>query len=225
MRDKLKNLDYFRSFIEEETETIDFFINKLESGELDEDRIIPVKTEIQNTQLGILIAKYSMGAAIDELKYLFAGISNEWDAVYSTANYNKKIKMLSLMVLLNVDIKEEMVTLLKNEKEQDWLIGFLLNYLTGKSIYLECDLLFPEGLSVLKESTISEDKVGCIKKYLEKHWYNKDCGCYEAHKSKENVYYGYWSFEAGAIAKILGIDDSLLKDVKYYPYDLVHFEG
>ena len=46
----------------------------------------------------------------------------------------------------------------------------------------------------------------------------------DSHKSSENVYYGYWSFEAGAIAKILNLDDSSLKDVPYYPYDLVHYK-
>ncbi len=44
-------------------------------------------------------------------------------------------------------------------------------------------------------------------------------------RKNKNLYTGYWSFEVGAVAKILGIDDSSLKDVKYYPYDLVHFEG
>ena len=31
-------------------------------------------------------------------------------------------------------------------------------------------------------------------------------------------------FEADAIAKILEIDDTNLRDTIYYPYDLVHFE-
>ena len=42
--------------------------------------------------------------------------------------------------------------------------------------------------------------------------------------AKEKLYYGYWSFEAGAIAKILNLDDSNLKNVPYYPYDLVHYK-
>ena len=52
-----------------------------------------------------------------------------------------------------------------------------------------------------------------MKKYL-KGWYNTDCEVFEAHKS----------FEAGAAVKILGIDDSGLKDIPYYPYDLVHYK-
>lgn len=42
-------------------------------------------------------------------------------------------------------------------------------------------------------------------------------------ESKQNIYYGYWSFEAGAIAKILNIDDDSIKNISYYPYDLVHY--
>lgn len=40
----------------------------------------------------------------------------------------------------------------------------------------------------------------------------------------EKLYSGYWSFESGAVVKILGLDDNELEDVKYYPYDLVHFK-
>ena len=52
-----------------------------------------------------------------------------------------------------------------------------------------------------------------------------NCRWYDIHKAKEKLYYGYWSFEAGAIAKILNLDDSNLKDVPYYPYDLVHYKS
>lgn len=54
-------------------------------------------------------------------------------------------------------------------------------------------------------------------------FYNEDRSCYESHKSKQNIYYGYWSVEAGAFAKIFQIDDSDMKKVSYYPYDLVHY--
>ena len=66
-----------------------------------------------------------------------------------------------------------------------------------------------------------------LKEYLEKYWYvgHKNMGWYDIHKAKEKLYYGYWSFEAGAIAKILNLDDSNLKDMPYYPYDLVHYKS
>jgi hypothetical protein len=34
------------------------------------------------------------------------------------------------------------------------------------------------------------------------------------------LYNGYWCFEAAAAAKGAGIDDSLIRENKYYPKDL-----
>lgn len=76
---------------------------------------------------------------------------------------------------------------------------------------------------IFKEIAESVNKIELLKKYL-KGWYNTDCEVFEAHKSDQKIYYGYWSFEAGAVVKILGIDDSELKDIPYYPYDLVHYK-
>ncbi|MDO4729539.1 MAG: DUF1911 domain-containing protein, partial [Bacteroidota bacterium] len=64
------------------------------------------------------------------------------------------------------------------------------------------------------------------KTYLSKSWYKERsyAGWHNSHKSKHNIYTGYWSFESGALVKILGLDDTLLKDQKYYPYDMVHWQ-
>ena len=72
-----------------------------------------------------------------------------------------------------------------------------------------------------------EKKISILRDYIENKWYkaNVDVGWYDSHKSKVDVYTGYWSFEAGAVAKILGLDDSSLKDQQYYPYDMFHFKG
>ena len=132
MRDKIKDIEYFNTFINEDLARVKKFSDKLENGEVKEDRILPVKSKVHDLKLGIMIAGYSKG---DELT-----------------------------------------------------------------------LLEEENLDLLAE------------------WYNEDCGCYEAHKSKQNIYYGYWSFEAGAIAKILKINDTQLRDTQYYPYDMVHYK-
>ncbi|MGR5908923.1 PoNe immunity protein domain-containing protein [Bacillus paranthracis] len=42
---------------------------------------------------------------------------------------------------------------------------------------------------------------------------------------KEPGYVGYWSFETAAIVKILGLDDTSLKDNNHYPYDLAHYKN
>jgi hypothetical protein len=38
------------------------------------------------------------------------------------------------------------------------------------------------------------------------------------------IYCGYWSFESGAIARILQLDDSTLANTPYYPYDMAHYK-
>ena len=82
----------------------------------------------------------------------------------------------------------------------------------------------PDIFQIMKELVKERDKSDLLEKYLKEDWYNKEYECYEAHKSDQNIYYGYWSFEAGAIAKILKLNDSNLKNVPYYPYDLVHYK-
>ncbi|MGH0796961.1 PoNe immunity protein domain-containing protein [Bacillus mycoides] len=68
---------------------------------------------------------------------------------------------------------------------------------------------------VINPSNTSE-ALSMLKKYLEYEWY-------ETHKSEHVTYSGYWSFEIGVIAKSLKIDDSILKDTSYYPYDMVQY--
>ena len=45
---------------------------------------------------------------------------------------------------------------------------------------------------------------------------------YDTHKIKDDMLYcGYWCFEAAAVAKRLGLDDTALRQSKYYPADLI----
>ncbi|ASZ12584.1 DUF1911 domain-containing protein [Chitinophaga pendula] len=64
-----------------------------------------------------------------------------------------------------------------------------------------------------------------MKTYLDK-WYqlHSQDPWYDNHK-KELCYKGYWAWEAGAVAKIMQLDDSSFKDNPYYPYELVHWTG
>jgi hypothetical protein len=47
------------------------------------------------------------------------------------------------------------------------------------------------------------------------YWHN-------THNSRHDVYFGYWCFEAAAVAKMLGIDDAALKNHRNYPFDARH---
>ena len=42
-------------------------------------------------------------------------------------------------------------------------------------------------------------------------------------KNTDTAYRGYWCIEAAALVKALELDDTELRDCKYYPYDMAHF--
>lgn len=106
----------------------------------------------------------------------------------------------------------------------DWLLSFLLCSWTDIEMEnKDVDLIFPKDFSLLQKVVLTHNRRESLQEYLS-WWYREDCGCYEAHKSSQKIYYGYWSFEAGAVAKILNIDDTGMEHVPYYPYDLVHYK-
>lgn len=229
VRDKIKDVQYFNVFINEDMQRIEKFKNKLNNNEVKKDRILPVKTAIHDLKLGILIARYSKGDELNVLKDEFEEIFEEWVEVWRPEFYSKNLQMLSLGVLFNIDSKKvkSIKNLLMKSNINDWLYNILLEFL-GESIHKEnVELLFPQVYGLLKKIINSKDNQAYMMKEYISNWYanHKDCGWYDSHKSTQNIYYGYWSFEAGAITKILKIDDELFKNQQYYPYDLVHFEN
>lgn len=226
MRDSLKDIEYFNSFINEDLARVNKFLDKLKNGEVKVERIFPVKSKVHDLKLGIMIARYSSGEELAVLEKEYFKLIDEWEEVWESEYYNKNLQMISLAVLfeVNKESAKKIKEMLKKTNINDWLFDFLLDSLDEQKTGENKELLFPEAFSTLQEVVFAKNKVELLKQYLEKEWYNEDCGCYEAHKSKENIYYGYWSFEAGAIAKILNLDDSSLKNVPYYPYDLVHYK-
>jgi hypothetical protein len=225
MRDNLKNLQYFNDFINEDSARIEKFTNKLINGEVKEERIIPVKSKVHDLRLGIMIARYSRGDEVSILEEEYLKLLSDWEEVWEPEYYNKNLKMISLAVLFNIDTvrAKKIKDMLEKSNIQDWLLYYLLHSLNSEIKVENKNLIFPNDFTTLQKVVFEEGKIELLKRYLTKEWYNEDCGCYEAHKSKQNIYYGYWSFEAGAIAKILGLDDSQLKGIQYYPYDLVHY--
>ncbi len=225
MRDKLKSVEYFNEFIDEDLLRIKKFSDKLECGEVKPERVAPVKSKIHDLKLGILIAKYSKGDEVSSLEKDYTDLIDSWKDVWEPDCYNKNLKMISLGVLFGSDKvhAEQVKNMLDTSNINDWLLGFELDAWIGKQSEVNKKLLFPDAFSTLQKVVYEENKVELLKKYLISEWYTEDCGCYDAHASKQNIYYGYWSFEAGAIAKILNIDDSSIKNVSYYPYDLVHY--
>lgn len=229
IRDFIMDEKYFADYIYEEEERIIKFKRKLEANEVREDRVFHVERKIDSLQFRIWVAKYSAGYAIDILKKEFTPLVNNmslfWD---DNSNYIDMLWMMSIAIMLDID-KESFSILTdlvnkynRNDSLLDLFGGYKYNY-TYK-VRNEKETIAPYTIltEAIRNQNIDEN---ILIDYVKNKWYcaHKNMGWYDVHKAKEKLYYGYWSFEAGAVAKIFNIDDSRLKDEPYYPYDLVHF--
>ena len=109
MRDTIKTKAYFDEYIKEESERAIKFENKIASGTLAADRVLPVKRKLFTIRLNLLIAKYSAGASADELRSEFLQIADPVEECWSAESYDENLRLLSLCVLFNAgnDIKQK----------------------------------------------------------------------------------------------------------------------
>ena len=215
MRDSIKNKLYFDDFILEDSKRIDSFNDKLKNGLVPAGRIDRIKEKVISLEIGIFIAKYSRGDSLKSLYDSFLGLFDEWSDLFDENDYNINLKMISLAILFNYenklnDIKDKL------SKIDDWLITYILDGENRKK------LVYPEHYEALQNILKNKD-FSLLHDYVKNDWFNEDLDCFVSHKSAENTYSGYWCFEVAAIIKKLGIDDSELKNAKFYPYELVHF--
>lgn len=234
MRDRMKDEHYFNTLIQKERKYIIMFedaVKKtaLEKGESDKGTRNGYSILINSYEKEINLL-YSLGENLGEIeecyKKLLVYYSKMWDRKYG---YIELIKVLSLGVLFKVNRSDifELEQRLISEKFDDYLVNHLIKEIDPTWAREGIEFEF-EVYECLKQILDNDEIIACeaLKEYLQEKWYeiHRECAWYDSHKSSKNVYYGYWSFEAGAIAKILNLDDSSLKDVPYYPYDLVHYK-
>ncbi len=231
MRTTVKNLEYFQNYITLNNEDIEFFEDGLKSGTTKEDRVPAVNRQIFTTSIHTLIAKYSAGSPLDEIKNDFPevigrlekGWQNEGKKIYFD-NYILMLWMLSLSVLLDVDKSDllKIVNILDTSSQNDYLLDIIIaSKLSDRKISPE--ILYPAEFGFLKNLLENKD-VSALKNYLDNYWYKKMKSAYwfDNDKNKNEVFFGYWSFESAAFVKILGLQDAVLEDQQYYPYELVH---
>ena len=234
MRDKMKDESYFKALIEKEEKDIILFeeiVKKaiIEKGESDMGTRNGYSILINYYQNEIN-SMYSYGENLGEIenkyKKMLSYYNKMWDRKYG---YIELIKVLSLAVLFEVK-KDEIAELeerLISENFDDYLTNILIRQIDSEWKYNGTEFEFKGIYDCLKQILDNNEEGYCdlLKEYLQKKWYkiHRQCAWYNSHKSDKRKYYGYWSFEAGAVAKIFNLEDGDLKDVPYYPYDLVHY--
>lgn len=235
IRDSIKSLTYYEEYLEYEYNRIEKFENAIKEviavrGE--DEAVQATYSSVQSFYFNVIAALYSSGALLDEIRNFFPKVINimkkAWDP---NDGYVEMLWMISIGIMLDVP-KEQMVqleALLKKGKLEDYLINYLIHSYNKEWPCQTNDFLFDQPYSLFSSIIKAKDKVQAVdllEKYLKESWYegHDDMGWYDSHKNMEDTYNGYWSFESGAVLKILGLDDSSLKDVEYYPYDMVHYQ-
>lgn len=231
MRDSIMTEQYFKEFLAEEEARIQRFEIKLSNGEIRTDRIFSVERRISSLKFSVFIAKYSLGTDLNILKPDFEELLDNFPRFWTqSSSYINLLWMMAIAVMFDTasDPFSKLTALLDQYDRHDALLDFFSGFTLYGSTSLTnrkflCPKPFAELGAVIESS--SQDRAKLLKEYVEKKWYpgHRQFGICDAHKAKEKIYSGYWSFESGALAKILRIDDSSLKDVQYYPYDLAHF--
>lgn len=184
---------------------------------------------------------YSMGEDIGQLRKLYTRSLGNYilGANFRNPTYADDLDRISLGILLDIDntafnrLADYVLQMDGQAKSVDWtpdqLLWFLLNARLGddkKQTYAD-KLAFPKlykGLFKLTKIIDTQEAKKALEDYIGK-WYNlnKDAPWHDNHLMKY-CYRGYWAWEVAAVAKIMHIDDSDLRDNPFYPYDMVHWK-
>lgn len=244
IRDKYGTVESFSALIQkhitdiaEDDEDIKYIKAKEKIGE--QAYAIPNSQVLENIsssnirrRLIILLASYSMGENIEEIRKQYPDIASLIFDTWDEITYVPMVQMLSIGILINADDTDfdKLVAVVKKDKEHDFLIDFLIHYRKPEWNVIRDNFIYGVPYQyvqdiVLLADTDKQAAVAALYKYLTKLWYrgHSNEGWYNLHKQHIRLHRGYWSFESGALVKILGLDDSSLKGLQYYPYDMVHW--
>jgi hypothetical protein len=216
----------------EESEKKGIQIHSISNSEVIENKLKSISDKLYE----IFRIKYSMGVSISELLADFDNFADAYHSVKEPRYYLHVINMLSVGILLDANARSfgKIVEVLKRNypKERvrnfkfinDWLIDLLVNFRmpgierTNKNFFREKPYAaFADIENVAKTDKVEAVKI--LKKYLQKQWLPSN----NTNSRGKEYHSGYWSFESGAIVKILDLDDISLKHLDFYPYDMVHW--
>lgn len=248
MRDTYKDKIYFESKIELYKDSIVDDLEYFKNRKLDELKIPYIEYfrkfhwRMFMESLNLLKCEYSFGKSNDEIKntylealdYMEKGwqkTDEEFEGNYSVDDYWDVLSMLSLGYILNIEQEklDKLVALRNVVKSRDFLLDTLCNAIQSKPLPAQKEVLYGnkyDSLWEVLQAPTKEEATKLLHKYVKSDWYKKTQAnsWHGRHNSTSDSYNGYWSFESAALVKLLNIDDSSFKGLKYYPYDLLHQE-
>ncbi|SFR57705.1 PoNe immunity protein domain-containing protein [Anaeromicropila populeti] len=237
IRDKSRTEEYFKLRNEKD-------IKRLKSAITDYEEVLEEQGEdapgmrmchldIMDKAMLKLYSGYSLGVDLKELKQdtllILSSTLKSWEgSVYGSMEQ-------ALELAINFDIRNEtvyeLIQLLKKYSYNDKYLDLLAQYIYPEWTIQTEKLKFKKATEPLVKvidlaKTDKESAVLLLKTYLTKQWFNmqkEGLITNKDHLSKDR-YRGYWSLEAAALVKMLGLDDEVLQECEYYPYEMAHYQ-
>jgi hypothetical protein len=191
----------------------------------------------------LLSLKYSRGYPVEALKpELQAAIKAlEKYRTYPTPNgdaedfffngeqdeYMQAVALVSLALLLHVerDVFRRLVEAL-GAKGQDYILEWLIGQRLPDRPQTT-QLLFPKTYARLRDAIQAPPdwKPQLLRVFLASWYESLDTVWYNIHAHRQDSagFTGYWCWEAAAVAYALGLDDTPLRPMRYYPTDLADY--
>jgi len=238
-REPLLTDDYFKTSITYYEDKVQQKKTLIENGAEEVKRWDLVYAFLFDAQLHNAFNKYSAGVPVSEIEPLIKDLAKNFitSIKHPTAKnsimkdsffvYWECLSILSLSIIIKSprDIIQELASAI-DLLGKDMLIDKILSYILPER-KIHNKLVWPKEYEKLNSvfDTGSETRSEIMKEYL-KGWYKsmRKCSWYGSHKDPDTLaFFGYWSLETAAITFLLKIDDSLFRDMLYYPKDFVEF--
>lgn len=220
MRDTRKTVSYFTAYLQYEQRRIAHRLEKLSACD-DAEKRERISANLLLDRMNILVASFSCGASRDELSALLQSACVTAGEVRSLT-YGDALTLTSLSVML--EERNSILPLFERFHPlfaEDRLLGGLRSYIESGVAVWTGEYRFPtpyNGLEAVISAPDEENGTSALLTYLE-GWYAQcsNCAWYETANSSNDVYFGYWSFESAAVAKIFALNGRVLSQNSFFP--------
>lgn len=236
MRDQLKDREFFDFGYEQYERFAEFMHGSERLGSSDLEVVAGSQVEWWRCEVFTkAMVDYSCGEPLDGWVPRIQGLLREGAAINRPDVFVfeiwRRTSVAALLELTNLqELRGAWTPLLATEKFRlrgpDVLIDYPGVWDDAHGEYVDALKLHQRfrDIAVVARSGDVDAASDLLTAYVRTHWYRgyRTAGWWGRHV-RSRIYVGYWCFEAAALAKQYGLDDSALKGHKYYPWDLAHW--
>ena len=226
MRDNRKNQQYWNDLKAQLRKSLDTIAQAASADGISARMRTRMKLRDHNNSFNFFLASYSAGDDLRTCRELYMQCLHKAEEIWELkTDYVDLIRYVSLGVLFGVNPGEAGILsrMVNVSGYADRLLCAMLRSLDPTCPLKECDSVpapYDKAAAVLDMDRAEAENA--LVRYLNKDWYlgHRTCLWYDEHKRDDFTYLGYWSFEAAALVKILGLYDRELAAAPYYPPEL-----